>query len=131
MKKHLLYIFLFTFLLSSFILKAGTPVNHNQFFDGENNLTEKIRNDSLIKISAYPNPFSTIVNFKFSLEEDAKVNIEIFNILGRKVKTIHNSLLEPGDYLFRWDGSSYDNGIYLYNFKVNDEVETGRVILRK
>ena len=131
MKNHLLYIFLFTFLLSPAILKAKGPDKQEQFLSGENTLTEINVNDSLITISTYPNPFSTIVNFKFNLEEEAKVNIEIFNIVGSKVETIHNSILKPGDYLFRWDGSSYDNGIYLYNFKVDDKIETGRVILRR
>lgn len=131
MKKNLLYIILFTIMLSPSVLKANTPEKQVRFFAGENDLTEMTGNDSLISISTYPNPFSTTVNFKFSLERDAKVNIEIFNIVGMKIKTIHNSILKPGDYLFRWDGSSYDNGIYLYNFKVDDEVETGRVILRK
>ncbi len=131
MKKHLLYISLFTILLTPFILQANAPESNSLFFAGENDLKEMDGKDSLISISTYPNPFSTTVNFKFNLEEEAKVNIEIFNIVGRKVETIHNSILKPGDYLFRWDGSSYDNGLYLYNFKVDDKVETGRVILRR
>jgi len=131
MKKHLLYISLFIILLSPFALEANVPEKYFHFFSGENNLTEITGSDSLISISTYPNPFSTKVNFKFNLEEEAKVNLEIYNIVGRKVKTIHNSILKPGDYLFRWDGSSYDNGVYLYNFKVDDQIETGRVILKK
>ncbi len=130
MKKILLCI-LFTFLLSPAILKANKPDKQNQVFFGENKQKEITENDSLIGISIYPNPSSSVVNFQFNLEEKAQVNIEIFNIVGRKVKTLHNSILKPGSYLFRWDGSSFDNGLYLYNFKVDDNVETGRLILRK
>ncbi len=87
--------------------------------------------DSTISLSAYPNPFSTFINFKFSLKENTKVNLEIYNILGRKVKTLHNSILEPGDYHFRFDGSALSNGVYFYSFKLDDETETGRIVLRK
>lgn len=134
MKKHLQYSFLLVALIFTAKLYSQDTVNAKKanelsfYSQSVNNASEQTEE---IEVSAYPNPFSSVVNLQFSLDKDAKVILEVYNILGRKVKTIHNSILEEGDYSFRWDGASFDNGIYLYKFDVNGEVQTGRLILRK
>ncbi len=84
----------------------------------------------------YPNPFISKTNFRFKLPVDDVVDFEIYDILGRKVRTlISNSFLSKGVYQsFFWDGRDDDgrpaaNGIYLYRFKSKNFNQTKKMIL--
>lgn len=52
----------------------------------------------------YPNPFNPETEICFQLPERAQVTIEIYNILGRKVKKVLNTTKTPGSFNIRWDG---------------------------
>lgn len=84
----------------------------------------------------YPNPFVSRTYFRFKLPVDDVVNFEIYDILGRRVRTLlRNVFLSKGVYqTFYWDGRD-DNGrpaadgIYLYRFKSNNFNQTKKMIL--
>jgi len=72
----------------------------------------------------YPNPMDDHTYFTFYLDGDASVDIEIFTIAGRKIKTIDNQILNPGYNQVFWDGRDGDgdvpsNGVYFYKLIVN------------
>lgn len=84
----------------------------------------------------YPNPFISRTYFKFKLPVDDVVNFEIYDILGRRVRTIlRNVFLSKGIYqTFYWDGRDDNgrlaaNGIYLYRLKSNNFNQTKKMIL--
>jgi len=56
--------------------------------------------------SPMPNPFNAITRIEFGLAESDRgpVKIEVFDLLGRKINTIHDGDLEPGVYRFVWEG---------------------------
>ncbi|MCP4412034.1 MAG: T9SS type A sorting domain-containing protein, partial [Gammaproteobacteria bacterium] len=54
----------------------------------------------------YPNPFNPTTQIKFGLIKKSKVRLEIFNILGQKVKTIINTSLAAGTHTAFWDGKN-------------------------
>lgn len=58
----------------------------------------------------YPNPFNAGTTILFELPRAAEVNLSIFNILGQRVRTMHNGLLEAGSHTVYWDGY-FDNGL--------------------
>ena len=60
--------------------------------------------------NAYPNPFNPTVNIDFSIPEQTKVNIRIYDLLGRLVFVHKQEFASSGKYRFRWDGSK-NNGI--------------------
>jgi len=84
-----------------------------------------------------PNPFNpkTASNtvIKFNLQDQAEVEINIYNIKGELVKSIYNGLSESDNST--WDGKNEDGklqptGIYLYEFRVNGKLlSTKRLIL--
>ena len=85
----------------------------------------------------YPNPFNPVTNIEFSLSKSAWVSLEIFNILGQKVKTlIADQNLSPGAYLVDWDGKDENghdvsSGIYFYRIQAGDFSEVKKMIFLK
>ena len=77
----------------------------------------------------YPNPFNPETTIKFSIPEDAKVKLTVYNIRGQKVKTLVNDGLEKGFHEVIWAGKNDNNksvasGVYFYKFDVNDKMKS-------
>ncbi len=88
----------------------------------------------------YPNPFnpSTTIEFDIPGTPGVKqpVSLIIYDIRGRRVKTLVDSNLEPGSHKIHWDncndrGQSVASGIYLYTLKNGDNMYTRKMVLLK
>ncbi len=84
----------------------------------------------------YPNPFNPVTNIEFSLPITSFVKIELFNILGAKIKTLVNEKLSAGDKIVSWDGTDNNkkrvtSGIYFYKLSVDDFSDTKKMVLLK
>ena len=72
----------------------------------------------------YPNPFNPQTNISYSLKEADFITITIYDMLGKKVRTLTNEYKFAGDHSIIWDGLT-DNGLlaasglYLYKLKTN------------
>jgi len=64
---------------------------------------------STFHITAYPNPFNPNVSITINLESRSMLKINIFNILGEKVKTMFNDELNKGMHTFEWNGKNDSN----------------------
>jgi len=53
---------------------------------------------------AFPNPFNPTTNFSYSMVKAGVVSIEVYNMLGQKVRTLFNGVQTPGTYAVSWDG---------------------------
>ncbi len=53
----------------------------------------------------YPNPFNATTSISFTLDSRQNVNLEIFNILGQKVRTAVDDILSAGVHRYEWDGT--------------------------
>lgn len=83
-----------------------------------------------------PNPFNPSTSIDFALPTAAKTKIEVFNILGQKVKTLVDEYLTAGNKRVEWDGtddrgSAVASGIYLYKMTANDFTQTKKMMLMK
>ena len=63
--------------------------------------------------AAYPNPFNPSVAVPFAVREAAHVEIELYDVLGRRVAVLANSLFDAGRHTIRFDGSNLASGIYV------------------
>ena len=84
----------------------------------------------------YPNPFNPETNIRYDIKETGYVSLEIFDILGSKVKTLVGEVKQPGTYQLQWD-SKNDNGIlspsgvYIMSIKTTGKQITRRMMLLK
>ena len=106
--------------------------------DNEDNIVYKTA-----LIGAYPNPFNPSVagrspdtNIQFSLKEKSSVKLEIYNLKGQLVKSLHEGLLNAGFHNIAWNGKdncgSYcASGLYLYILKVESKKFIKKLMLIK
>jgi len=84
----------------------------------------------------YPNPFNPITRINYDLPEDALVNITIYDMMGRQVKTLINSEQTAGYRTIRWNGTNYlgqsvSAGLYMYVIQAGDFRKTRKMVLLK
>ena len=84
----------------------------------------------------YPNPFNPETTIKYSVPKDGDIQIEVYNILGKKVRTLFEGQQTAGTYQVRWDarddyGSTLSSGIYLISLRSGNFVTAKRVTLLK
>jgi hypothetical protein len=101
------------------------------FFD-INNETLIIPDDYLI-FQNYPNPFNPSTTIDYALVSDARIEIDIYNIYGSKIKTLFSGNQKSGFHTIHWDGISNDglqvsSGVYLINLHVNNKTLSKKMV---
>ncbi len=79
----------------------------------------------------FPNPFNPTTKIRFAVKEKSKVEIIVYDILGRKVISLINEEKTPGNYEVFFDASSLSSGVYLYTIKAGSFVQTRKMMLMK
>ena len=84
----------------------------------------------------YPNPFNPETTISYSLKDNGFVSIEVYNVLGQKVKTLVNNNVVAGPHQVTWKGHDDNNknvssGIYFYRMKTGNYTSTKKMILMK
>ncbi len=84
----------------------------------------------------YPNPFNPETRIKYSIPNSAKrkntfVKLDVYNVLGTKVKTLVNENQRSGTYEVSFDATDLASGVYIYSLQNNNAVLTRRMILIK
>jgi len=84
----------------------------------------------------YPNPFNPVTTLRYDLPEQANVNIIIYDMLGRQVRTLLNQTQDAGYRSVIWNATNdYGNpvsaGVYLYKIQAGEFVQTKKMVLLK
>lgn len=84
----------------------------------------------------YPNPFNPTTEIAFAIPNPADVKLEIYNVLGQKVRTLVNERKTTGRYQMIWDGRSDSgisvaSGVYFYRLSAGTFVKSRKMILLK
>ena len=86
----------------------------------------------------YPNPFNPTTNIAFDVagQSAQRVILDVYNLLGQKIKTVYNEQVQPGHYEMQWHGlddlgRSVSSGMYIYRLKVGEKIMTKRMVLMK
>lgn len=79
----------------------------------------------------YPNPFNprTIINYQLPISNFVK--LIVYDILGREVTELVNSMQKAGFYEVEWDGSNLASGVYLYKIEAGTFVDSKKMVLVK
>jgi len=84
---------------------------------------------SIFNLSNYPNPFNPSTTIEFSLADNSKIELSIFNIKGQKIRVLANNEFNQGSHSVIWNGDDkfgipISSGVYLYKLNVNDKTES-------
>ena len=79
----------------------------------------------------YPNPFNPSTTISYQILSKSYVEIELYNILGERVKTLFSGDREAGNYTVNLDGSDLPSGVYYYRLVTEDFVDTKKCLLLK
>ncbi|MFH1213029.1 MAG: YCF48-related protein [Candidatus Neomarinimicrobiota bacterium] len=106
------------------IIKYGMPIVSVDKFDNAY-ANEYVLNQN------YPNPFNptTVISYKLLVTSD--VCIKVYDLLGREVATVFDGVRSAGNYSVTFDASRMAGGIYLYQLKAGNHVETKKFVLLK
>jgi len=82
----------------------------------------------------YPNPFNPTTTIRYQISKKSNVKLIVFDVLGRKVKTLLNSSIQPGNHSVQWNGlneahNAVGSGVYFY--KLDIEGNGNHVLFRK
>lgn len=80
---------------------------------------------------AYPNPFNPNTIISFSIGTRCIVTLHIYDILGKKVRTLINEEKPAGSYQIKFDGGDLSSGVYFYQLQAADYSKIRKMILLK
>ncbi len=85
----------------------------------------------------FPNPFNPTTTIPIYIPEEMNISVEVYNILGQKVQTLHNGPVTLGKHLFIWQGCdsagrSVPTGIYFVKTSTSTGITSvGKMLLIK
>lgn len=102
---------------------------------------EPVANDDVVQpspasaiTSIYPNPFTSEGRIAYRVKDSGNVKIEVYNLLGQKVRMIEDANKNAGTYTVTWNGADdhgnqLGNGIYFVRMNSGDHQDTKKVML--
>ncbi len=82
----------------------------------------------------YPNPFNPETRIRFELAKTSNVRLMIYDVLGRKVRTLVSDKMDAGHHVVNWDGMNDEgieaaSGMYVYRIKAGDFISHRKMLL--
>ena len=79
----------------------------------------------------YPNPFNPSTEISYRLGEAGRVELAVFDLLGKQVAILVDGVQSEGSYTVRFDAADLPGGTYVYRLTAADEVRMRKMILVK
>ena len=110
-------------------LANGTVVQFGGLTDVK---TSEVKTPSNFNLAQnFPNPFNPSTKIEFSLPVKQEVSLKVFNLLGQEIATLLNKEMNEGTYNLNFDASSLSSGVYLYQLRAGNFVQTKKMTLLK
>ena len=68
---------------------------------------------SSLSLGSFPNPFNSTTNLSYTIPVGTKVSFEIFDVIGRKVKTVDEGYQEANTYTITFNAHDLASGVYI------------------
>jgi hypothetical protein len=84
----------------------------------------------------YPNPFNPSTQIRYNLPEESYVNINIYDLMGRNIKSLVNTQQDAGYRIIQWNatddlGQPVSAGMYIYTIQAGEFRQTRKMVLLK
>ncbi|HSO85665.1 MAG TPA: C45 family autoproteolytic acyltransferase/hydrolase [Draconibacterium sp.] len=77
----------------------------------------------------YPNPFNSVTTIPWQIDENSKVTLKVLDIVGRTVEILVDEKRPTGKYETQFNAATLPKGIYFYQLKAGENVQTRKMIL--
>lgn len=94
-------------------------------------LIEIVETPERFSFSASPNPFNPVTTLNFTLQEDAQVDLTVYDLSGKLVRSLLNGWCEAGTYNVHFEGSNLPSGVYIYRLYAGGYSGSGKMVLVK
>jgi parallel beta-helix repeat protein len=84
-----------------------------------------------VGLSNYPNPFNPVTTITYHITRAGKVNLKVFDVLGREIATLVNTEKAEGSYTEKFDASRLSSGVYFYQLIAPGVNETRKMLIAK
>lgn len=81
--------------------------------------------------SVFPNPFNISTTIEYSIPQEGKVILRLFDILGRQIRILFTGVKKQGVYRYKLDTKNMASGIYFVNLLFEDALKSRKLILMK
>jgi hypothetical protein len=119
-----------TITYSSEDLYQYVIVTANKVTGIESTEEEQLPSDFVLKQN-YPNPFNPSTTIEFNLLKADQVELNIYDVLGRKITTLVNRSMQAGSHNIEFDASNLASGVYFYQLKVGNKSSIKKMNLMK
>ena len=109
----------------------GLNVNNNITDIEEPKSISNLTTGNIFDFILYPNPVVSRTTIEFNLNKESNVSIEIFDLFGNKITTIHNGKLNPGTYHALFEPNGLANGIYICKVIVEGQPVIKKMIIAR
>jgi photosystem II stability/assembly factor-like uncharacterized protein len=110
---------------------TGSPVAVGEFTMGFVSTEEKPDNitdhDGILK--NYPNPFKNSTTISYSIPEDGRVELKIYNLAGVEVEILVDKYQAAGNHTIEYDAKDLNEGIYFYRIQAGNFSKTNKMII--
>lgn len=118
----------------SLLITYYSAHNWDRVMLGAGNEEQTVLPNNIELFQNYPNPFNPETTISFSVDQYSKVNIDIFNIKGKKVSNLTNSQYQTGNHKIIWkgiddSGKKVSSGLYFYKMNINGLTTVTRKML--
>ncbi len=79
----------------------------------------------------FPNPFNCTTNIRFTLKNDAHVQLKIYNLKGEVLSELINGHRSVGEHIISWDATDQPSGTYIIRMQADDVVLNRKCVLLK
>jgi hypothetical protein len=109
--------------------RYGMPIIRNTLIT---NVNDQQASPSEFQLSQnYPNPFNPSTKIKYSIPQSSNVELKIYDLLGNEMETLVNEEKVVGTYEIKWYAQNLPSGVYFYQLKAGQFIETKKMLLLK
>lgn len=79
----------------------------------------------------YPNPFNPSTEIEYNLSRTSHVKIELYDLLGKKVMTLHDNIEQAGNHIIEFNSTGLSSGVYFYKMITTNYTQTRKLVILK